>query len=145
MFSTHNEGKSVVSEKFIKTWKVNVYKRMTANGRKSYISYLNKLVDQYNIAYYHAINKKTINASYSALTEKIEINPKDPKFKVNDRRRITKYKNIVSKAYIENWSREIFITDSVLTTNPWTSRIKHLGGEKMIESFYEKELLLSLL
>ena len=56
---------------------------MTANGRKSYISYLNKLVDQYNIAYYHAINKKTINASYSALTEKIEINPKDPKFKVN--------------------------------------------------------------
>ena len=91
---------------------------MTANGRKSYISYLNKLVDQYNIAYYHAINKKTINASYSALTEKIEINPKVPKFKVNDRRRITKYKNIVSKAYIENWSREIFITDSVLTTNP---------------------------
>ena len=70
------------------------------------------------------------------MTEKIEINPKDPKFKVNDRRRITKYKNIVSKAYIENWSREIFITDSVLTTNPWTSRIKHLDGEK--------ELLLSI-
>ena len=79
------------------------------------------------------------------MTEKIEINPKVPKFKVNDRRRITKYKNIVSKAYTENWSREIFIIDSVLTTNPWTCRIKHLEGEKMIESFYEKELSLSIL
>ena len=91
---------------------------MIANGKKPYISYLNKLVDRYNIAYYHAINKKAIKASYSALTEKIQINPKVPKFKVNDRRRITKYKNIVSKAYIENWSKEIFIIDSVLTTNP---------------------------
>ena len=44
---------------------------MIANGKKPYISYLNKLVDRYNIAYYHAINKKAIKASYSALTEKI--------------------------------------------------------------------------
>ena len=56
MFSTHNEGKSVVSEKFIKTWTVKIYIKMIANGRRSYISYLNKLVDRYNIAYYHAIN-----------------------------------------------------------------------------------------
>ena len=64
---------------------------------------------------------------------------------MNDRRRITKYKYIVSKAYIENWSKEIFIIDSVLTTNLWTCRIKHLDGEKMIENFYEKELSLSIL
>ena len=114
---------------------------MTANDSKSYLSYLNKLVDQYNNTYHHSINKKPINADYSALTEKIETNSKAPKFKVNDRVRITKYKNIFSKGYTENWSREIFIIDSVLKTNPWTYKLKDLNGEKIIGSFYEKELL----
>ena len=44
---------------------------MTANDSKSYLPYLNKLVDQYNNTYHHSINKKPINADYSALTEKI--------------------------------------------------------------------------
>ena len=72
-------------------------------------------------------------------------NLKALKFKVNDRVRITKYKNIFSKGYTENWSREIFIIDSVLKTNPWTYRLKDSNGEKIIGSFYEKELLLSIL
>ena len=93
---------------------------MTDNGRKSYLSYLNKLVDQYNNTYHHSINEKTISTDYSALTEKIETNPKAPKFKVNDRVRINRYKNIFSKSYTKNWSREIFIIDSVLKTNSWT-------------------------
>ena len=57
---------------------------MTAND-KSYLSYLNKSVDEYNNTYHHSINRKPINAYYSALTEDIESNPKAPKFKVNDR------------------------------------------------------------
>ena len=118
MYSTHNEGKSVIGERFIKTLKTKIYKTITANDIKSYLLYLNKLVDQYNNTYHHSINKKPINADYSALTEKIETNSKAPKFKVNDRVRITKYKNIFSKCYTENWSREIFIIDSVLKTNP---------------------------
>ena len=64
---------------------------MTANGSKSYLIYLNKLVDQYNNAYHHSFNKKPINADYSSLTEKLETNPKAPKFKFNDRLRVTKY------------------------------------------------------
>ena len=44
---------------------------MTANDSKSYLSYLNKLVNQYNNTYHHSINKKTINTDYSALTEKL--------------------------------------------------------------------------
>ena len=106
---------------------------------------MNKLVDQYNNAYYHSINKKPINADYSVLTKKIETNPEVTKFKANDRVRITKHKNMISKGYTENWSREIFIIDSVLKTNPWTYKIKSLNREKIIESFYEKELLLSIL
>ena len=89
---------------------------MTANDTKSYLPYLNKLVDQYNNTYHHFINKKPINADFSVSTENIESNPKAPKFKVNYRVRITKYKNILYKAikyigYTENWSREIFNID----------------------------------
>ena len=64
------------------------------------------------------------------MTEKIEMNSKAPKFKVNDRVRIVKYKNIFSKAYLENWSKEIFIIDPGLKTNPWSYKIKDLNGEK---------------
>ena len=49
---------------------------MTANDSKSYLPYLNKLVDQYNNTYHHSINKKPVNTDYSVLTEKIETNPK---------------------------------------------------------------------
>ena len=116
MYFIHNEDTSVIAEKFIKTLKTKFYKNMTAN--ESSLHYLDKLVDQYNKTYHHSINKKTpINVNYSALTEKIETNPKAPKFKVKDRVRITKVKNIFSKAYTENWSRDIFTIDSVLDTN----------------------------
>ena len=70
------------------------------------------------------MNKKHINADYSALTEKIETNPKTPKFKASDRVRITKYKNIFSKGYTENWSRTIFIIDTILENNFCTYKRK---------------------
>ena len=79
------------------------------------------------------------------MTEKIEANTKAPNFKVNNRVRFTKYKNIFSKGYTENWSREIFIINSVLKANYWTHKIKDLNGEKIIGCFYEKYLLLSKL
>ena len=85
---------SVIAERFRKT--------LTANDSKSYLSYLNKVIDKYHNTYYNFINKKLINADYSALTEKIDTNSKAPKFKVNDRVRITKHKNIFSKGYTEN-------------------------------------------
>ena len=85
---------------------------------------MSKLVDQCNSTCPHSVGKKPINADYSGLTEKIETNLEALKFKVNDRVRITMYKNIFSKAYSENWSREIFIIDSVLKTNKRFKRRK---------------------
>ena len=121
MYSTHNdEGKSVIAERFMKISKAKIYKRMAGNYSKSYFAYLNKLVHPYNNTYHHSINEKPINVDCSALTEKIEVNSKVPKFKVNNRARITKYENIFSKGYIENCSREIYIIDSVLKSKPWT-------------------------
>ena len=49
MYSTHSEGKSVIAERFIKTLKAKIYKKMTANYSKSYLSYLSRLVDRFNI------------------------------------------------------------------------------------------------
>ena len=91
---------------------------MTANDSKSYFPYLNKLVDEYNNTYHHSINKKPITADYFAFTENIESNPKAPKFELNDRVRITKYKTIFSKGYTKNWSREIFIINWKLILVP---------------------------
>ena len=104
MHSAYNEGKSVIAERFIKTLKAKIYKKMTVDDSRSYLKYLNKIVDHNNNSYYHSIKKTPINADYSALTEKIERNLQAPKFKVNDRVRITKYKNIFGKYYIQNWS-----------------------------------------
>ena len=62
---------------------------------------MNTLIDQYNNSSNRSINKNPINTYYSDLTEKLEINPKAPKFKVNNRVRITEYKNIFSKCCTE--------------------------------------------
>ena len=70
---------------------------MATNDSKSYLPYFIKLVDQYNNAYHHSIDKKPINADYAVLTKKIETNLKASKFKVNNRVRITKHNNIFSK------------------------------------------------
>ena len=67
---------------------------------------------------HRSINRKPINSDYSAFTEKIETNSKAPKFKANDRVRITKYKNIFSKSYTGNCTKQRFIIGSVVTTNP---------------------------
>ena len=79
------------------------------------------------------------------MTENSDSSHKAPKFKVGDRVRITKYMNIFSKGYSNNWWIKIFVIDSVSKTNPWTCKMKDVNGETIVGSFYEKELLSSKL
>ena len=65
---------------------------------------------------------------------------KNPKFKVGDNVRISKYKNIFAKGYTPNWSEEVFIINKIKNTVPWTYTISDLNGEEITGSFYEKEL-----
>ena len=97
---------------------------MTASDSKSYLSFPNRLGDQYNNTYHRSIGKKPPGADYSALTEVVDTNPKAPKFKVGDWVKITKYKYIFSKGYNENWSREVFVINCVLKTNSWIYKLK---------------------
>ena len=69
-----------------------------------------------------------------------EVNDKDLKFKVGDRVRILKYRNIFAKGYTPNWSAEIFVIKKNKNTVPWIYVINDLNGEGIIGTFYEKEL-----
>ena len=56
MYSTHNEGKSVAAEKFIRTLKTKVYKYMTSGSKNVYINKLDDKVLEYHNAYLRTIN-----------------------------------------------------------------------------------------
>ena len=60
MYSKYNQEKSVIGERFMKTLKAKIYKKVTANDSKSYLRYLNKLIDQYNNTYHHSINRNLL-------------------------------------------------------------------------------------
>ena len=85
MHSTHNEGKSVVAERFIRTLKNKICKRMTAISKNVYFDVLNDIVDEYNNTYHKTIKMKPIDVKSDSFAEyNKESNEKDPKFKVND-------------------------------------------------------------
>ena len=70
-----------------------------------------------------------------------EVNDNDPKFKVGDHVRISKYKNIFAKGYTPNWSEEIFVTKKIKNTVPWTYFTNDLNGEETTGTFYEEKKL----
>ena len=103
MYSTHNEGKSVVVERFIRTLKGKIYKYMTSISNNVYIDILDDIVDEYSNTYHTAIKMKPIDVKDNTyINADKEINNKDPKFKVSDHVRISKYKNIFAKGYMPN-------------------------------------------
>ena len=101
---------------------------------------LDDIVDEYNNAYHKTIKMKPIDVKDDSFAEyNEESNEKDPKFTVGDYVRISKYRNIFSKAYVPNWSEEIFIAKKIKNTVPWTYQISDLNGEEILGSFYQKE------
>ena len=83
---------------------------------------------------------KSIDVTSDSFAEYNEnANKKNPKFKVSDHVRISKYKNIFAKGYAPNWSEEIFISSKIKNTVPWTYVISDLNGEEIKGSFFEKE------
>ena len=141
MYSTHNEGKSVVAERYIRTLKNKIYKYMTSISKNVYIGKSNDIVNEYNNTYHRTIKMKSINVKDNTYVNVgKEVNDKDPKFKVGDHVRISKYKNIFAKDYTPNWSEEIFLIKEIKNTVPWTYVINDLNGEEIIGTFYEKQL-----
>ena len=141
MYPTHNEGESVVAERFIRTLKSKIYKYMTSISKNMYIDKLDDIVDEYNNTYHTTIKIKPIGVKDNTyINNDKEINNKAPKFKVGDHVRISKYKNIFSKGYTPNWSEEVFVIKKFKITFLWTYVINDLNGEEITGTFYEKEL-----
>ena len=89
MYSTCNEGKSVVAERFTRTLKNNIFKHMTAISKNVYFDVLIDIVNKYNNTLHKTIKMKPINVTSDFYAEYSEnSNKKDPKFKINDRVRI---------------------------------------------------------
>ena len=141
MYSTNNEGKSVVAERFIRALKSKIYKYMTSISKIEYIDKLNAIVNKYSNTYHTTIKMKPIDVKDNTyINTNKEINYKDPKFKVGDYIRISKYKNIFAKGYMPTWSEEVFVGDKIKNTVPWTYIINDLNGEEITGTFYENEL-----
>ena len=139
MRSIHNEEKSVVAERFIRTIKTKIDKYMTSVSKKVYINKLDDIMGEYNNTYHKTIKMKTIDVKDNTyLDSKKEVNDKDPKFKVGYHIRISKYKNIFAKGYTPNWSEEIFVISKIKNTVPWIYLLMILMVKKLLEQFMKK-------
>ena len=112
---------------------------MTATGKNVYYDVLD-IVNEYNNTKQRTIKMKPIDVKNNKRVYIDEHNEKDSRFKVGDRVRISKFKNIFAKEHTPIWSVEIFIVDKVNDTVPYTYNLKDLNDEEIIGSFYDKEL-----
>ena len=140
-YSTHNDGKSDIAERCNRTLKIKIYKYMTSISKNVYNDKLDDIVNIYNNTYHRAIKMKPVCVKSSTyIKSSKEVNDEDPKFKIGDIVRISKYKNIFAKGYLPNWFEEDFVIKKVKNTMLWTYVICDLKGEKIAGTFYEKEL-----
>ena len=105
MYSTYNEEKSVVAERFIRTLKNKIFKHMTAFSKNVYFDVLDDIVNKYNNTVHKTIKMKPIDitddAEYNEDSMELHSNKKDPKFKVGDHIRISKYKTFLLKDILQ--------------------------------------------
>ena len=117
MYSTHNEEKSVVTERFIRTLRNKIYEYMTSLSRNVYIDKLDNIVNKYNNAYHRKVKMKHVDVEPSIYIDfNKAINDKGPKFEIGDFVRISKYKSIFAKGYVPNWSENFFVIPKVKNT-----------------------------
>ena len=118
---------------------------MKATGKNVHYDALDDIANKYNNTKHNTIKMKPIDVGDNKRVYIDEHNEKDSRFKVGDRVRISKLKNIFAKGYTPNWSKEIFIVYKINHTVPYTYNIKDLNDEQIIGSFYDRELQKTIL
>ena len=150
-YSTHNELKSCIVERWNRTIKTDMWKYFTANYTYKYIDILPALVEKYNNSYHRSIKCTPKEAMLRENTAKVfkalygdeKILPNPPKFKVNDRVLISKKRKKFDRGFTPNWKDEVFLISKIKPTIPTTYIIRDERGEELGGSFYEPELQLS--
>ena len=149
LYSTENEEKSSIAERWVRTIKEKMWKYFTDNNTYNYINALPDLVEDYNNTVHSSTKLTPIDASkkkneltvwrnlYPDRYKKYNITPK---FSVGDEVRITKKKKVFEKGYTTRWTEEIFTIKEIRDTNPITYKLTDLKGEEIEGTFYEPEL-----
>ena len=149
LYSTENEEKSSVVERWIRTMKEKMWKYFSAKSTNIYMNVLPNLVKEYNNTRHFFTKMTPTKASKkeNELTvwrnlypDHLEIRNINRKFSVGDRVRISKKKETFEKGYTTRGTEEIFTIVKVKRTSPVTYRIADLNGEEIQGTFYEPEL-----
>ena len=150
LYSTENEEKSSIVERWNRTIKRNMWKYFSANNTMKYIDILPNLIKKYNNTYHRSIKcapafaraPSSYQHVYDALYNRREDNDVEakPKFKIGNRARILKKKKTFEKGFTPNRTGELFIVNDVRLTKPVTYNIKNLRGETIKGALYQKEL-----
>ena len=147
LYSTENEEKSSIVERWNRTMKEKMFKYFSANSTRKYIDVLQEMVRNYNETVHSSTKMTPMEASKKENEDRVWINlysfPKpshEPAFSVGDKVRITKKKKTFEKGYTPRWTEEIFEIVEVQYTDPPTYKLKDWNGEKIMGSFYEPEL-----
>ena len=148
MYSTFNEEKAVVIERFNRTLKYIMWNYFTAKNTRFYLDALDQMVKNYNDKVHSTIKmtqkeaSKDINRGkvYFNIIRKQNKSRPSIKYKKGDKVRISKYKRHFEKGYSPNWTEEIFTIDKVNMTNPVTYQVRDLNNDKIVGSFYTREL-----
>ena len=147
LYSTENEEKSCVIERFNRTIKEQMFKYFSANNKRKYVYVLDLLVDQYNNTIHSSIKLSPVEASREVNENRVWRNlyPEfrgltlTPKFCICDRVRITKIKIKFDKGYTQRWTEEVFPIYKIQLTIPVTYKITDYNGKVIQGSFYEQE------
>lgn len=149
LYSTENEEKSSVVERWNRTIKEQMFKYFSANSTRKYIDILDSLVSQYNNTKHSSIKMTPAEASLKKNESKVRRNlyeryPEtetiEPKFAIGDRVRITKKKKTFEKGYTPRWTEEVFTISKIQYTKPPTYKISDYNGDEVQGTFYEQEL-----
>ena len=148
MYSTFNEGKAVVIERFNRRLKIVMWKYFAANNTRFHFDALDQMVKNYNDKVHSTIKmtpkeaSKDINRGkvYFNIIRKQNKSRTSIKYRKCDNFRISKYKRHFEKEYTPNWSEEIFAIDKINMTNLVTYQVRSLSNENNFGSFYTREL-----
>ena len=155
LYSTENEEKSSVVERWNRTMKEKMFKYFSANSTRKYIDILDEMVNNYNNTKHSSIKMTPLEASDKKNKNRVWLNlngskgsnlngkatnPVKPKFSVGDKVRITKKKKVFEKGYTPRWTEEVFTVFQVQYTDPPTYKISDHHGEEIQGTFYEQEM-----
>ena len=149
LYSTENEEKSSIVERWIRTMKDKMWKYFTDNNTYNYMGALPDLLEDYNNTVHSSTKFSPVDASKeeNELTvwrnlypDRFKRNKLTPKFSVGDEVRIIKKKKVFEKGYTTRWTEEIFTITEIQNTNPITYKLADLQGEEIKGTFYEPEL-----